>query len=568
MQTAMSTTVGEYLLQRLRELGVRHLFGVPGDYNLGFLDQIAADPGLQWIGTCNELNASYAADGYARLGGLAALVTTFGVGELSALNGVAGSFAEYVPVVAITGAPSMAVQGTGALVHHTLGTGDFSVFARMFERVTTAQAYLTAENAPAEIDRVLRACLRRKQPVYVSLPADVAAARVPPPAAPLLPAAYDSDPAALAEAADAAVAMLDRAERPAVLADVGVDRYRLQPELRALLTATGYPYATMIMGKGLLEETHPQFIGVYGGALSDAYVRGRIEDADCILAIGTLMSDFNTGGFSAKLDPGRSIEARGAYAQIRRARYDKVAMRHLLPALAARLRRREAATLDVRPAAGRLDPGFNRPFEPDADAPITQRRFWHRLARFLEPRDVVLAEAGTSLFGAAGMPLAHEVTFVGQLLWASIGYTLGAALGTAIAAPDRRTVLLIGDGAFQFTVQELSTLLRHRRPAVVFVLNNDGYTVERIIRGPAQAYNDIQPWAYHRLTDALGGGARSMRVTTEGELEAALGETAAERERLTLVEVAMGRMDCPDLLRRLGEAAAKLNRYAPDAEPA
>jgi branched-chain-2-oxoacid decarboxylase len=556
-----SLTVGEYLLLRLRELGVKHLFGVPGDYNLGFLDQIEADAGITWVGTCNELNAAYAADGYARINGLSALVTTFGVGELSAINGVAGSFAEFVPLVAITGAPSTNVQKAGSIVHHTLGSGDFSVFARMYERVTAAQAYLSVENATAEIDRVLDLCLRRKQPVYISLPADVVSAPVTDPVAPLEPRPYASDPGALAEAIEATVVLLERARRPAILADIGIDRYRLQDALRALLDATGYPYATMTMGKGLIEESHPQFIGIYGGKLGDDYVRARIEEADCILTIGALMTDFNTGGFSARLDPGRMIEVRGAYLKVKRALYDKVAMRDFLPALASRLRRRDAAMLDLRPACECLDRGFVEPFVVERAAPITQRRFWHRLARFLREGDIVLAEAGTSLFGAAAMPMPKGATFIGQLLWASIGYTLGALLGTATAAPERRSILIIGDGALQFTVQELSTLLRFGLNPIIFVLDNDGYTVERIIRGPTQAYNDIQHWSYHRLADVLGGDARGLRVTTEGELEDALTAVQPRGNQLTLVQVVMDRMDCPDLLRKIGEAAASLNKY-------
>lgn len=553
-------TIGEYLLQRLRELGVRHIFGVPGDYNLGFLDQIESDPEIAWVGTCNELNAAYAADGYARISGLGALVTTFGVGELSAINGVAGSFAEYVPVVAITGAPSTAVQGSGALMHHTLGTGDFSVFSRMFERVTAAQAYLRTDNAAAEIDRVLAICLRRKQPIYISLPADVAAATIEAPSSALLALDYVSDPEALAEALETAVELLDGAKRPAVLADVGVDRYRMQGSLRSLLDASGYPWATMTMGKGVLEETHPQFIGLYDGAMSDDYVRTRIEDADCILTIGTLLTDFNTGGFSAKLDPGRTIEVRGATMRIRRALYEKVAMRDVLPALAGRLRHRGVEALDVRAAATRLDPGFIEPFVPESGAPITQRRFWQRLSCFLDQGDVVLAEAGTALFGAAMMPLPPGVTFVSQLLWASIGYTLGAMVGTAMAAPRRRSVLLIGDGALQFTVQELSTAFRHGSAPIVFVLDNDGYTIERVIRGATQAYNDIQPWRYHRLPELFGGDGLGFRVTTEDELDQALIKAGGQRDRLRVIDVVLDRMDCPDLLRKIGSAAAAMNR--------
>ena len=393
-------TIGDYLVLRLKQIGVKHIFGVAGDYNMEFLDHIVNQEGIELVTTCNELNAAYAADGYGRINGIAALVTTFGVGELSAINGIAGAYAEQVPVVAITGSPSTKIQSNKALVHHTLGTGDFSLFARMYEKVTAAQAYLTPENATAEIDRVLGVCLQKKLPVYISLPMDVATIEVAAPPHSFTPPVFESDRATLAEAVDASVSMLNKAEKPVILADLGVDRYHLQEELRSLLSATGYPYATMTMGKGLLEETHPQFIGIYGAASED-YVRRRVEEADCVLSIGVLMTDFNTGKFSAKLDPSRTIEVHGQYLKIKRAVYNNVAMRDLLRALSKQLLPRDAETLDFKPKTENLDAGFTTPFKPNSSAAITQERFWYRLAQFLKEDDIVVAETGVSLFGSA-----------------------------------------------------------------------------------------------------------------------------------------------------------------------
>ncbi len=211
-------TVGDYLVLRLGQIGIKHIFGVAGDYNMEFLDFIVNQPGIELVTTCNELNAAYAADGYGRINGIAALVTTFGVGELSAINGIAGAYAEHVPVVAITGSPATKIQSSGALVHHTFGTGDFSMFAQMYEKVTAAQAYLTPENATAEIDRVLGICLLKKLPVYISLPMDVATHEVAAPPSSFMPPVFQSDRATLAEAVDASVTMLDKADKPVILA--------------------------------------------------------------------------------------------------------------------------------------------------------------------------------------------------------------------------------------------------------------------------------------------------------------------------------------------------------------
>jgi len=544
-------TIGDYLVLRLQQIGVKHIFGVPGDYNMEFLDQIVNQSGMEWIGTCNELNAAYAADGYGRINGIAALATTFGVGELSAINGIAGAYAEHVPVVAITGSPATKIQKTGALVHHTFGTGDFSMFARMYEKVTAAQAYLTLENATAEIDRVLGICLLKKLPVYISIPMDVTLQEVPAPTEPLIPPVFESDLATLAEAVDASVSILDKAEKPVILADLGVDRYRLHQELRSLLAATGYPYATMTMGKGLLEETHPQFIGIYNGAISEDYVRRRVEEADCVLSIGALMTDFNTGKFSAKLDPSRTIEVHGQYLKIKHAVYNNVAMQDFLPALSKQLKHRDRKTLSLKSAQENLDAGFITPFQPNSTVAITQQRFWYRLAHFLKEDDIVVAETGVCLFGASVIPLPKGTTFVGQVLWGSIGYSVGSLLGCAIAAPQRRSILLVGDGSFQMTAQELSTILRYDLKPIILLINNDGYTIERDIHGATMPYNDIQQWNYHKLHEIFANNGWGIKVSSEEELESALQKAEQCRDKLVFIEVVMDKMDSPEILLKM-----------------
>lgn len=547
-------TVSDYLLLRLQQIGIKHIFGVPGDYNMEFLDFIVKRENLEWIGTCNELNAAYAADGYARINGISALVTTFGVGELSAINGIAGAYAEYVPVVAITGSPATKKQNMGAPLHHTLGTGDFTVFAQMFEKITVAQAYLTAENATAEIDRVLGACLLKKQPVYISLPMDVAKAEVAQPSSEFIPPVFNTDAATLDEAIAECVTMLEQAKKPVILADIGVDRYHLHNELRELLAATGYPYATMSMGKALLEETHPQYIGIYNGAVSNEYVRRRIEEADCVLSIGTYFTDFNTGKFSAQLEPSRTIEVHGEYLKIKRALYNQVAMRDFLPALSKKLQHRDVISLDIKPAKYNSKASY----QVNADAPIKQERFWQRLTNFFKEDDIVVADIGVAYFGSLLVNFPKGTTFVGQLLWASIGYSLGALLGCAlakptegIASPQRRSILFIGDGSFQMTAQELSTLLRYELKPIIFLINNDGYTIERDIHGEKMPYNDIQPWKYHQLPEVFGNNSWSVKVSTESELETALQTAAENRDKLTFIEVVMEKMDNPENLLKL-----------------
>jgi pyruvate decarboxylase/indolepyruvate decarboxylase len=428
----------------------------------------------------------------------------------------------------------------------------------MYEPITVAQAHLTGEDGPREIDRALSVCLAERRPVYLTLPSDVVDQPVDGASAPLRVTDGTSDPAALAEAADAVVALLEAAERPVALSGIGIDRAGLRAELRTLLERTGYPFATLAMAKGLLEESHPQFLGLYDGALSDEGVRCRIEEADGVLAIGTLMTDFNTGEFSARLDPERLIDVQGHLTRVRHALYPRVAMRDLLHAVTPRLRRRDGARPGATVRLSGAGGGGNGRFASHPSAPLTQARFWRRMAAFLQEDDLVVAEAGTSIFGIIGLPFPKGVTFLSQLLWASIGYSVGALLGAGMAAPSRRALLFVGDGAFQLTGQELSTMLRRHLTPIIFVLNNSGYTTERVIHGPTEAYHAIPPWQYHRLPEVLGAGGWGIRVRTEGELDAALATAEGERGRLSLIEVVLDPMDAPDALRKFGKAAAEL----------
>jgi indolepyruvate decarboxylase len=556
MSAQADVSVAEYLLIRLKQMGVDHIFGVPGDFVLGFLN-VVLESEVQYVGTCNELNAAYAADGYARIKGAGAFVTTYAVGELSALNGLAGAFAERVPVVAITGAPSTTHFKTRALLHHTLG--DYRIPFHMYSQITAASALLeNAETAAAEIDRVLTACLAQQRPVYLSLPADVVRMRCAAPGRLQPPPEPKSDEGTLNEALDEATEMLDGSDRPVVIGDVELIRYGLQDEFASFLDKTGLPYATMMLGKTVLDETHPQFIGLYQGDRSRDYVRERIERADCVLELGALPTDFNTGGFTVKLSDDRTISANHRSVRIKRHIYPDVTLRDFISGLTRRLRSRDAKTLDIKPATEGCTHRRTVEFEPQAESPLTIRRFFDRVGHFLPPHAVVIAETGVALFSAAETLMPEGATFIGQTFYGSIGYTVGATLGASVAAGDRRVVLFVGDGSFQVTCQDLSTMIRYARKPVVFLINNDGYTIERVIVD--RPYNDIQPWKYHRLIDVFGGGL-AFDVHTEGQLEAALVQADRAKE-LVFIEIHTERFDCSESLRRAGEAMAKTNKLS------
>jgi indolepyruvate decarboxylase len=547
-------TVAQYLLTRLKEIGVDHLFGVPGDFVLGFFNQVLKSD-LMYVGTCNELNAAYAADGYARIRGIGAFSSTYGVGELSAINGVAGSFAERVPVVVITGSPATINFRTRPLLHHTLG--DYQIPLRIYEKITAASTELvSAESAPAEIDRVLSACLSHQQPVYISFPSDMVMKKCNPPNAFLFPTPPPSDQAALGEAIKEAVKMLNKAQKPVVIGDVELIRFKLQKEFAGFLDKTGFPYVTMMLGKTVLSEQHPQFIGLFEGDRSRDYVRNRVVSADCIIQLGALMTDLNTGGFTTNLDDSKTISANIHSVKIKHHYYENVYLHDFILGLTEKLPRREAATLEIQCAADSCVHRYTEPYRPEAPKPLTIKRFFDRMSHFIKDNSIVIAETGVSLFSAAEMLMPEGAIFIGQTFYGSIGYTVGATLGAGFAAQDRRVVLFVGDGSFQVTCQDLSTMIRNRLRPVIFLINNDGYTIERVICD--RPYNDIQPWQYHKLVDVFGGGL-GLDVRTEGELEDAL-DKAAEADGLVFIEIHTGRLDCPESLRSAGRSMAEANQ--------
>jgi len=547
-------TIAEYLLIRLKEIGVDHLFGVAGDFVLGFFNQVIKSD-IKYVGTCNELNAAYAADGYARIRGIGAFSTTFGVGELSAINGVAGAFAERVPVVVITGSPATVNFRTRPLLHHSLG--DYEIPLKMYEKITVASTQLSsADTAPVEIDRVLSSCLLHQKPVYISLPADVVTMKCNRPSAFQFPTTANSDQDALAEAIKETVEMLDTAEKPIVIGGVELIRFKLQNEFAGLLNKTGFPYVTMMLGKTVISEHNPQFIGLFEGDRSREYVLNRVESADCILQLGDLMTDFNTGGFTANLDDSKTISANTRSVKIKHHLYENVYLHEFIVELTNKISQRNFTEFDIQPAIDSCIHRHTEPYHADATKPLTVKRFFDRMSHFIEKDSIVVAETGVSLFSAAEMLMPEGTTFIGQTFYGSIGYTVGATLGAGMAAQDRQIVLFVGDGSFQVTCQDLSTMIRNHLKPIIFLINNDGYTIERVITD--HSYNDIQPWQYHKLVDIFGGGL-GVDVHTEGELEDALAK-AATTDELVFIEIHTDRMDCPESLRSAGKSMAQINQ--------
>lgn len=544
-------TIGQYLVSRLVAAGTRHVFGVPGDYTMRLLDEIVDDPDLTWVGTATELGAAYAADGYARLRGLGVVCTTYGVGELSALSGLAGSAAESVPVLHIVGSPTTAAQRAGSPVHHSLLDGDLHHFVRALDEVVCASAVLTADDAADEIDRVLATVLECKRPGSISVPSDLVdvpiTVRHRPAPQPVPPAT----PGAAAEFDARAGELLATADSVVVLVDHLAARYDTHAQLDALVRGEHVRSAVTIPGKGLLDETLPGFLGLYIGAHSEEAVRTAVEGADVVIGVGLRWADLSSGGFTTQLDATRLIDVQPTYASVD-GTTAQLAMTDTLGAL-----RRIMGTRAVPEARMEWPVPDGVPL---ASGPLTQARFWERFGQFLRPGDIVAADQGTAFYGLAALDLPPEVDVIAQPLWAAIGYALPAAMGAHLAADERRrTILVTGDGAAQMTVQEIGTMLRYGLDPIVVILNNDGYTVERAIHGPTAPYNDIARWNWGAVPAALGATAGTLvhRVVTASELDAALSACETRPGELALIEVVLDPFDVPELMTRTVVAYAR-----------
>lgn len=544
----MSKTVIQHVLDRLKEIGISDVFGVPGDYAFPVNDAICNDPRMRWVGCTNELNAAYAADGYARIKGMAAVCTTYGVGELSAINAIAGSYAEHLPVFHLVGMPNMSTQTARATMHHTLGNGEYDLFRRMTEPVVTAHAVMTPQNVAYETERLIAEALFHRRPVYMAFPADYANQPVLGSADPS--PAPKSDPAALELVVGAIVEAVEKAGTAVVLPGILIARTGLQAPMQAVIDRSGMPFATMFMDKSVLDEQQSAFVGMYDGAIMTEEVRAFVESRDLVLAIGTLASDFNTGAFTARLEASKTISIGHHHVHAGGRTYANVELGDVLVALVAKLGKRDWERISAG-SVGRK--------EGSGKDAISVQALYPRWAEFLQPGDIVVAETGTSSMGLGFALMPKGASFHNQTLWGSIGWATPAAVGAAAAAPNRRVVLVTGEGSHQLTAQEIGQFGRLGLKPVIFLLNNNGYLIERLLcKDPGIAYNDVATWRYAELPHAFGcDGWFTARVATCQEFDAAL-EQAQEAETGAYIEVVTDTYAASPLAQKLHESIASL----------
>ncbi|PKA67102.1 Pyruvate decarboxylase 2 [Apostasia shenzhenica] len=566
---AGEATLGSHLARRLVQIGVRDIFSVPGDLNLTLLDQLIAEPELHNVGCCNELNAGYAADGYARANGVGACVVTFTVGGLSVLNAIAGAYSENLPLICIVGGPNSNDYGSNRILHHTIGLPDFSQELRCFQTVTCYQAVVNnLEDAHELIDTAISTALKESKPVYISISCNLPA--IPHPTfirepVPFFISPRLSNKMSLECAVEATAEFLNKAVKPVL---VGGPKLRVAMAGAAfieLADASGWPIAVMPSAKGMVPEHHPRFIGTYWGAVSTAFCAEIIESADAYLFAGPIFNDYSSVGYSLLLkkekaivvQPDRVVVANGPA-------FGCILMKDFLQALAKRLNKNPTAHENYR----RIFVPEGHPLECRPREPLRVNVLFKHVQRMLSGGNAVIAETGDSWFNCQKLKLPEGCGYEFQMQYGSIGWSVGATLGYAQAATNKRIISFIGDGSFQVTAQDVSTMIRHGQNSIIFLINNGGYTIEvEIHDGP---YNVIKNWNYTALVEAFHNGEGkcwTAKVQCEEELvEAIETATGEKKDCLCFIEVIVHKDDTSKELLEWGSRVSAANSRPPNPQ--
>ncbi len=536
-------SIGQYLIRRLQDYGIKDLFGIPGDYVLNFYSMLEESP-IQVIGCTREDCAGFAADAYARVNGMGAVCVTYCVGGLSICNSVAGAFAEKSPVVVLTGSPGLNERVNNPLLHHKVR--EFRTQIEVFEKLCIAVTELIDPlTAFSEIDRVLDACHRFKRPVYIELPRDMVSV-VPPIAHGYRRPYAATDEQALEEAVKEAHQRLSAAKKPVIIAGIEIHRFGLQDQVLQLAEQAKIPIAATILGKSVIRETHPLYIGLYEGAMGREEVTEFVEESDCILLLGAFMTDINLGIYTAKLDVKNCIYATSEQLQISYHHYPNMPLGDFIKRLTDSL-----PTPAVRTIPDNLhikEPTLDelRPLEP-----LRVSRMMNRINAALDAQTIIIADIGDSLFAATELVVHQNADFLSPAYYTSMGFSVPAALGACVAQPDHRVLVIVGDGAFQMTGQEISTLVRNGYSPVIIVLDNHGYGTERFLQTGDWKYNEINVWNYSKVVDVYGGG-KGHYVVNEGEFDKAFAEAWEDRENLHIIHAKLAEGDASRTLTQLG----------------
>lgn len=513
----MKVTVADYLVKKLKFLGIKNVFGLPGDYNFNILDAIIKDDEINWVNSTNELNASYSSDGYARINGYGAVVTTYGVGELSAINGIAGSMAENVPVIHIAGVPKTSFIEKNIIVHHNFSNPNYYLFENAYKNVVETTAYLNFENAKKEIDRVFNVFVNEKKPVYIAIPVDVCEFLID-------DDGFDkieykkSDEKALNETVSEIISLIEKAKNPIIFFDYLCKRYNLKNEIKEFINKTNMKFGTFLMGKGIIDETNPNFTGVNGGNLS-SFVQNEIKKSDLIITAGYLNADLNTGGFSA-FEKEIDIEIRKNETIIKGKVYKNVLLQDVILKLNEKITKTFEKN-DFKQIKKKINEKGK--IKVDDILPLIET--------VLDEDDIFTMETGLFSLSGSFLNLKKNVEYLSQTLWGSIGWATPALFGAMMADNKKCHIMFTGEGAHQLTIQEMANFFEYDLKPVIFVLNNNGYTVERVLsKDPDDKFNNITNWNYPKLIEGFSNN-KDYFIKTVSTLESFI-ETIDEIKKL------------------------------------
>ena len=527
-------TVIEYVLGQIKTLGITDVFGVPGDFVYPVCDAVMDDENLRWISCTNELNASYAADGYARTRGASVLAVTYGAGELCTFGGVAGAHAENSKVIILTGMPGLNEQDGVTRYHHMVGDPKprYDLFVDMIRPLTAGEdsaVVLTPENCVYETKRLLAALQYYSKPVYMSFPRD--AANLPvvfPKSEPDVPFAHPkSDPSTLDKVIGAIYSRLTSAKQSVIMPGYTIRRYGCVDAAIALIEKSGLPFAVTNQERGVISMQHPNYIGGYDGrwtGWATPEVTNYVEQCDCILAMANEMHDFNNGLNTLFFDRSDLIKVNPHSTTVGDQVYENVEMKDVLTGLTNSISNK---LVDSLPNLGESSVAIGSPTGSPND-PIDYEPLYERLQQFIKEGDIFVSDtAMVSMNFSARAKLPKNVELESQLSWGAIGWGTPSILGNCIAAPDRRCWILCGDGGHQMTATELGTYERYGAKPIFILVNNDGYLAERVTnRYYDEKYNDIPAWNFAEVPAAQGCKWFTQKVTTLGELDTALAEAS------------------------------------------
>lgn len=516
-----SMNVAEYVINRLADLGVDCVFGVPGDYSFPFDDAIESSKRLDWVVCANELNAAYAADGYARIKGVAVLSTTYGVGELSAINGVMGARAQRLPIFHIVGAPSTQIQRQGLITHHTLGDGAYNNFKAISESACCVSTNLTPDNVIEEMERVIREALRLSAPAYISVPMDLA--RRPIIGSPIKGVSLaeikrtKSDPETLEAALNFVLDKISASKNIVSLPTQLITNYGLSNIFLEFLKKSNIAYATSPMDKGIVSEGHPGYLGIYNGqGSSPPELKALIENADLILDIGgIILEDYNTTFWTDNLNSKKMITLGDHFVRMGDTVFSGVSLDDMLIGLTKQIGK--LARIST------TNPQTVLPLLGSSVDLTNSQNFYPRLQRMLKSGDVLVIETGTCTLHGTPMLLPENVGYQTQTLWGSIGWATPAAEGICMGNRKGRTILVTGDGSHQLTANEIGVMGRYGIKPIIFVLNNSVYGVEIVLSETGPSYDDLAKWNYAQIPSAMGcSNWFTAKVRTVAELDSAI----------------------------------------------